>query len=42
MSVPRVVVFFQVSMVDDIFYCLRSHIFGAKKFNKISKGANDA
>ena len=30
MSVPRVVVYIQVLMLDDSFCCLRSLIFGAK------------
>ena len=42
MSVPRVVVSVQVSMLDDSLICLRSLIFGAKNSNGIPKGAMDA
>ena len=42
MSVPRVVVYVQVSMLDDLCCCLRSFIFVAKNWNRILKGAMDA
>ena len=38
MSVPRVVVEVQVSMLDSLC-CSRSLSFGAKNLNKIPKGA---
>ena len=42
MSVPRVVVYIHVSMLDGSFYFLRSLIFAAKNKNGIPKGAMDA